>query len=366
MNASVVGPEPGPTTATADPASASLGRGRGQVVQVGIETVHGVVGAGELGVTLMHEHLFVLDPELERNDPHPEWDESLAIEEAIRSLNRLHAEGVGTVVDLTVPGLGRFLPRVRAVADRVGTNIVVATGYYTDERLPKYFHTHGPGRLVDGPDPLERRFVEDIRSGIAGTESKAAIVKVASDRPGITDDVGRVMRAAAVAHQETGVPIATHTNVEVRGGEAQQDFFRRHNVPLDRVIIGHCGDTTDVGYLRGLMDNGSTIGMDRFGMEHVLDDPQRLDTLLRLLESGYQDRIVISQDAAFFSAITPPSWRARRVPNWNHFNITRNILPALRTRGVPDGVIHQVMVVNPARLLNSTPTAPCADVGVAP
>ena len=40
----------------------------------------------------------------------------------------------------------------------------------------------------------------------------------------------------------------------------------------DRLIIGHCGDSEDLDYLRELMDAGATIGMDRFGMEHVLPD----------------------------------------------------------------------------------------------
>ena len=58
------------------------------------------------------------------------------------------------------------------------------------------------------------------------------------------------------------------------------------------------------------MDNGSTIGMDRFGMEHVLPDERRVRTVVSLLELGYADRMVLSQDAAFYSHITPPSWRA--------------------------------------------------------
>ena len=51
-------------------------------------------------------------------------------------------------------------------------------------------------------------------------------------------------------------------------------------------MIGHCGDTEDLDYLRELMDAGATIGMDRFGMEHVLPDDRRIATVLELLARG--------------------------------------------------------------------------------
>ena len=62
------------------------------------------------------------------------------------------------------------------------------------------------------------------------------------------------------------------------------------------------------------MDNGSTIGMDRFGMEHVLADDRRVRTVLALLELGYADRMVLSHDAAFYSHVTSPSWRSVAAP----------------------------------------------------
>ena len=70
---------------------------------------------------------------------------------------------------------------------------------------------------------------------------------------------------------------------ETRNGLTQQAFLRDHGVPTDRIVIGHSGDTEDIDYLRELMDNGSTIGMDRFGMEHVLSDDRRVATVLRVV-----------------------------------------------------------------------------------
>ena len=152
------------------------------------------------------------------------------------------------------------------------------------------------------------------------------------------------------------MPITTHTHAPSRNGRDQLRFFLDRGVTPDRLVIGHCGDSQDLDYLRELMDAGATIGMDRFGMEHVLPDDARVSTVLTLLEGGYADRMVLSQDAAFFSRVTPPSWRAAHVPHWTMENISRRIVPRLLEQGATQDQIHQLMVRNPARVL--TPSAP--------
>jgi len=322
-----------------------------------VQTFRGPLSPDDLGTTLIHEHVFVGHPELDLNLPHPEWSEDRAIETAVEGLERLWDLGVRTVVDLTVLGLGRDVARVRRVANQVRMHLVASTGYYTPDVLPAYFHTHGPGLLVDGPDPLLELFVRDIEEGIAETGVRAGMLKVVTDRQGITPDVRRVMTAAAEAHLLTGVPITTHTHAPSQNGRDQLAFFRERGVAPERLIIGHCGDTQDLDYLRELMDAGVTIGMDRFGMEHVLPDEARVATVLALLREGYADRMVLSHDAAFFSRVTPPSWRASHVPHWHMENISRRVVPRLLSGGATEADLHQLLVVNPARLLTRGPGA---------
>ena len=316
-----------------------------------VETFRGPVASTDLGTTLIHEHVFVGHQELDLNLPHPEWDEDALVASAIRGFEELWELGVRTVVDLTVVGLGRDVRRVARVAERTRVNLVGATGYYTADVLPAYFQTHGPGLLVGGPDPLEELFVSDIEDGMAGTGVRAGMLKVVTDRPGLTPDVCRVMAAAAVAHQQTGVPITTHTHAPSRNGRDQLAFFVARGISPERLIIGHCGDTEDLTYLRELMDSGATIGMDRFGMEHVLPDDRRVKTVLELLRLGYADRIVLSHDAAFFSRVTPPSWRATHAPHWHMQSLPLRIVPQLLAGGASEEDIQQMLVANPARLL---------------
>jgi phosphotriesterase-related protein len=316
-----------------------------------VATFRGEVAGTELGATLIHEHVFVTDPELDRALPHPEWDEEGAIQSAVTMFDRLHALGVRTVVDLTVPGLGRNIARVARVAERTPVQIVAATGFYCSEKLPHAIGFHGPGRLIGGPDPLIELFVNDIERGIEGTSVRAGMIKVVSDAPGFTPDVIRVFEAAAVAHAQTGTPITTHSHAATKGGRAQQDRLEALGVPLDRVVIGHSGDSTDIAYLRELADRGSYLGFDRFGMAHTASDDDRIRTLLALLDLGYAERIVLSHDAAIFSRVTPPSWRARATPNWRMDYLPTVILPLLEKEGADASTLRTLMVDNPRRVL---------------
>jgi phosphotriesterase-related protein len=320
-----------------------------------VQTFRGAVAAARLGPTLTHEHIFVGHPELDLNFPHPEWHEPTMIDRAVDGLERLWDLGIRTVVDLTVLGLGRDVRRVAAVAARTQLNLIASTGYYTPDVLPPYFHYHGPGLLVDGPDPLVEFFVRDIEEGVAGTAVRAAVVKVATDRAGLTPDVQRVLTAAAVTHQQTGVPVTTHTHAASQNGREQLAFLRRHGADPERIVIGHCGDSDDLDYLRELMDAGCIIGMDRFGMEHVLTDDRRIATVEQLLRLGYADRMVLSHDAAFFSRITPPYWRAEHAPHWHMENISRRVIPRLLDAGVSQDDIDRMLIGNPARLLAPGP-----------
>src|SRR6478672_10201184 len=95
-----------------------------------VQTVRGAIYSSKLGTTLMHEHVFVLDTEILQNYPEEWGSEEQRIADAITRLNELKAKGVDTIVDLTVIGLGRYIPRIRQIAQQTKINIIVATGVY--------------------------------------------------------------------------------------------------------------------------------------------------------------------------------------------------------------------------------------------
>lgn len=317
-----------------------------------ISTVRGSLDTGSLGQTLMHEHVFVLTPEVQENYPTPWGDEESRIQDAIKRLNELKASGVDTIVDLTVLGLGRYIPRIKRIAQQTELNIVVATGLYTYNEVPHYFHFRGPGTMLDGPELMVDMFVRDITEGIADTGVRAAILKCATDEPGVTHGVERVLRAVAQAHRQTGVPISTHTHPATRRGLEQQKVFAEEGVDLSRVVIGHSGDTTDVAYLEEVIANGSYIGMDRFGIDVILPFEERVGIVATMCERGHADKMVLSHDAACHNDWLDDDVIAQVTPRWNYLHITNDVVPALKQRGVTDEQIHQMLVENPRRIFD--------------
>ncbi|UGS33679.1 phosphotriesterase family protein [Capillimicrobium parvum] len=319
-----------------------------------VETVRGPVDVQSLGATLMHEHIVNVTHEVAHDYPHLSWPEGrdAVVRSAVRQLQAVKESGIDTVVDATAFGHGRDVALVKRVNEQVDINIVVSTGYYTYGEAPFFVHLRPPA----GRDVLVDMFVHDIREGVAETGVKAGLIKCATDRPGMTPVIERVLRACARAHRETGVPISTHTVAGDRNGLDQQRIFTEEGVDLTRVIIGHSGDSTDIEYLKRLMDAGSVIGADRFGLygEGFPDMQQRVATVARLCELGYADRIVLSHDYTihtdWYDLAAPP---IEMPAVWVQTHISGDVLPALREHGVTDEQIDMMLVGNPARVLGA-------------
>lgn len=316
-----------------------------------VQTVTGEIGTGELGRVLMHEHVFVIDHEYEVNYPET-WDDEARVADAVAKLTALKAAGIDTIVDLTVLGLGRDIRRISRVAERAPVRIIAATGFYTFADLPGYLKLRGPGRPVGGEEPMTGMFVRDITEGIAGTGIRAGILKCATDVPGVTPDVERVLRAVARAHLATGVPISTHTDARTGRGLEQQEIFAEEGVDLGAVIIGHSGDTDDLGYLQRLLDNGSYLGMDRFGVASKLSFGRRVATVAELARRGYASRMVLSHDASCHSHNFPEDYRTAQLPDWRFTHISEDVVPALLAAGVTRRDIDVMLVDNPREIFS--------------
>ena len=125
------------------------------------------------------------------------------------------------------------------------------------------------------------------------------------------------------------------------------------NAAITKVVIGHAGDSNDLDYLKWIMDQGATIGCDRFGLDLFNPTDQRVATIAALCAQGYADRIVLAHDAAcymdFFSGDAAQQALATTAPNWHYLHISEDVLPALREQGVTDDQISTMLVDNPRR-----------------
>ena len=302
-----------------------------------VDTALGPVATADLGPTLMHEHIVTRSPGVQENWPHL-WDRDHILAIAERKMADLHGRGIRTIVDLTTVDLGRDIGLIADVARRSRVQVIVATGVWWMPQ--RYFGGHGVDAVAD-------LFVRDITSGIGTSGVKAGIIKCATDTAGVTPVIENILRASARAQKATGVPISTHTWAAGRSGEAQQAIFAQEGVDLRRVIIGHSGDTDNLAYLRGLMERGSTIGMDRFGLEHFLPTAKRVEVIARLCAEGYAGKMVLSHDASCWSDMLSEDDKRRTRPLWHYNHISDDILPALRSAGVTEAQIKQMLVDNP-------------------
>jgi phosphotriesterase-related protein len=321
-----------------------------------VETVRGPIDAAELGTTLMHEHIFILQPEALQNWGHvfgpSYWNEQERLDDAVAKLSAVRDAGIRTIVDPTAPGLGRYIPRIQELNARVDLHIVVATGVYAFLELPNFL---GYRRV----DAIAELFIREIRQGIDDTGVKAGFLKCAVERHGVIGDVPRILEAIAMAAIETGKPVMVHTNAAARTGLDALETLTGHGVSAERIVIAHAGDSNDLGYLRAIADSGAWLGCDRFGIEHFNPLADRIKTLLALLGEGYGNRVHLSHDAACFLdfMVGDPAF-ANEKPDY--LLISNEVLPALRQEGVTAAQIEEMMVANPRRFLGGAEVAPDA------
>jgi phosphotriesterase-related protein len=309
-----------------------------------VNTVTGPVDTSQLGFTLMHEHVYVRTEGLYETFPHL-WDRAVRIQQATEKLAEAKAHGVSTIVDLTVMGLGRDVTLVQEVAKDSGMQIIVATGLYTYDEVPRHFQARDADYMAD-------LFVRDIQDGIQGTGIKAAILKVATDEKGLTPGVEKVLRAVARTHRRTGVPISTHTHAATERGLDQQRIFKEEGIDLRRVVIGHSGDTEDIAYLEKLIAAGSYVGMDRFGLHQYLPTDKRVATIVKLIQRGHINHIVLSHDTMCAIDWFPEEMRAS-LPDYHYLHIPDDVVPALKAAGVSEEQVATMTIANPRRIFEA-------------
>jgi len=309
-----------------------------------VQTVSGPIDTSEMGFTLIHEHLRVQSDAVVMQWPHL-YDRLRELERALAQVKAAQARGVRTIVDPTVMGLGRDVRFMQDVVRQTGIQLIAATGLYTYNDVPFYFHNRSIDQMAD-------LFVHDIEKGIQGTSVRAAFLKCATDEPGITPGVEQVLRAVARAHRRTGVPIMTHSHPRSGTGLKQQDILADEGVDLSRVLIGHSGDTDDIEYLIKVVERGSFIGMDRYGLPEALGFPSpetRNATVVEMCRRGYVDKMMLAQDYCCTIDWFEPEQVAQLAPRWRMTYVTDEIIPALKAAGVTDEQIHIMTVENPRR-----------------
>jgi phosphotriesterase-related protein len=298
-----------------------------------IQSVTGPVPIDQLGVVMPHEHTFI---DLLReyrangliNDPDLVRDELVKFREA----------GGSTIVDCTARGLHPEPELNRRVAADSGVTLIMGTGFYRSPYLDDGWFEE---RSVDQVAEL---LIRDIREGIDSTGVRAGIIGEIGCERDFSPAEEKSFRAAARAHQQTGVTITTHA-ARWPVGLAQLDLLQSEGVPAARVIIGHCDMVPDRDYHRAIAERGAWVEFDTIqaGNEYYLDRTVR--AVQALVDAGFADRLLLSQDVCLDS-----HFEATGGSGYSY--ILRSFGRRLEASGLPATLVRRLISDNPARALS--------------
>jgi len=316
-----------------------------------VQTVRGPIDGSKLGFTLPHEHVFVGSAGVLETWPSLVGGRTAFRDRVVDRLKAMKAEGVDSIVDVTPSDVGRDIRFLEDVSRRSGVNIVACTGHWLNPSLTMAART---------VDELAELFVGEIERGIDGTDIKPGVIKVATDREGVTPFLEKALRAAARASKATGIPVTTHTYAVGRIGEKQADIFEAEGLSPTHACLGHSDETTDMDYLTGLVRRGYTIGMDH--MPQGLRPPaaglpswqQRSAAVKQLVDAGFTEKLFLSNDWYFgvTMAITGAMDIMDKLNPDGMLFVTRKIIPHLKQLGVTEAQIRTITIDNPRRFLS--------------
>ncbi|MDI7275183.1 MAG: hypothetical protein QME94_04315 [Anaerolineae bacterium] len=304
-------------------------------------TVRGPVDTGQMGTTLMHEHvLFQFDDSRRKQ----------SVDFAVDLLREARQAGVRTVVDLTPV---RRIDWLWDVASQVDLHIVVCTGYYLERLTPRFLAELSEAQMVE-------RMVRELSEGIDGTHVRAGIIKVAGDRPELTPWELQVLSAAAKAQQRTGACIATHA---CAGAREQAEGLARAGADLERVFFSHVeaefgweGRTLqeEARYLEQVARWGGSLLFNNFGFEFDTPWPDLTYLLHYLCDKGLASKVLVSVDCnwrwnergeiEFEAEREHPETRARTFAY-----MMTHAVPALLEAGFSEADVQTFLVENPRR-----------------
>ena len=342
------------------------------------QTVLGVVDGGNLGITLPHEHLFIdlgcyaLEPkdpeerEMARQKISLEnlWyhrqnifcgpdnmvldDEDMAIREA----TYFKKLGGKTLIDVTPIGVGRTPERLVRVAKATGLHLIMGTAYYVAISF-------APSMGIESrtEKDIADEFIRDITVGVGDTGIKAGIIGEIGCSWPLDDREKKVLRASGIAQQETGASITIHPGPNPTAPFEIVRILQETGADLSRVVIGHTTRTFPIDawdMCVKLCEQGCYIEEDWFGREgerpvslmsqlEKVTDTQRINLLLRLIEAGFLDRILISHDICFRVML-------RSYGGGGYSYILRFMIPEMRKKGMTEHQINSILVDNPRRI----------------
>jgi len=340
-----------------------IGVGTGNVM-----TVLGPAPVPDMGITLMHEHILLDGARTWKCPCHP--DERAIAEQpvsigiigelrmnpymnrdnvslddadlALTELTKYRTLGGHTVVETTNIGIGRDPPRLARIARMSGLGIVMGTGFYLQ-------HTH-PEWLRDmDVDAVTEFIVNDVGGGTTQPDIMAGIIGEVGVSKDFTAEERKSLTASARAARITGVPLSIHLPGWERLAHEVLDVVEREGADLRHTVLCHMNPShNDLDYQRSLARRGAFLEYDMIGMDYYYadqdaqspSDEENARALAALVEAGFGDRLLLSQDVFLKMMLTS-------FGGFGYGYILKHFVPRLKRHGVGQAAIDRMLVDNP-------------------
>ena len=338
-----------------------------------VNSVCGEVSRERLGTVTTHEHVLldltafyqalpvpgIEDPATQKvemwnlgilsRDCYALKDNLLLDDEAVQAeeLAYFRRAGGDTVVDASLPGIGRDARALKRIAEKTGLNIIMGTGFYVGETHPK--------ELADMTDrQVADLMVRELKEGVDGTDIRAGYIGEIGISEIFDEKERKVLRAAALAQKDTGVAINVHINPWTTNGLEAADILLQAGVALDRICISHIDVENRESYVYALLQKGVYVEFDNFGKEYYIrrevrnsgyglfvHDTDRVAFLKKLIDDGYLSQILLSCDLCLKNLM-------HKYGGWGYDHVLTNIVPMMEEYGITQEQIKTLLVENPA------------------
>ena len=221
-----------------------------------IMTVLGPIPASTLGTTLCHEHILVDFIGADSTGYH-RWKKQEVIDKVIPYLKEIQEYHVSTLMECTPAYLGRDPLLLKTLSKKTGMHLVTNTGYYG-----AHDNLFIPAKFYElTAEELSGIWVDEFENGIEGSEVKPGFIKIAvNGDESLSEEHVKIITAAALTHQKTGLVIASHTGPEAPAFE-QISVLQSHGVDPSCFIWVHAQQGSLDGNIRAAR-MGTWISLD--------------------------------------------------------------------------------------------------------
>jgi len=302
-----------------------------------VNTVLGGRSPRALGMTLMHEHVLVDFVGADKVSPQ-RYNAEEVFQAALPHLKALRAAGCRTLVECTPAFLGRDPNLLKRLAGASGLHVVTNTGFYgaaNDKYVPAIARQ-------ETAEQLAARWTREFQEGIDGTGIRPGIIKIGVDSGPLSEIDAKLVRAAAKTHLQTGLTIASHTGNGVAALE-ELEILKEEGVHPGAFIWVHAQTEGDGQFHRKAAQQGSWVEFD--GISESSTD-KHLQLVKGMIEQGFSDRLLISQDAGWYHVGEPKGGTFRP-----YTLVFEKFIPLLRRSGVTPEQIRSLLIDNPRKAL---------------